>query len=103
LGGSLHFHYSPAQTSLEPGDTILLMSDGFPELFNESQEILDYTRVKDIFAETAFDTPENIISYLNKAGEKWRNSRAQADDVTFIVLKIKGDHRLRKSEQTKER
>jgi serine phosphatase RsbU (regulator of sigma subunit) len=89
LGSSLPFDYRPAETSLAAGDTVLLMSDGFPELFNENQETLDYARAKSIFAEIASDTPEKIISHLNESAEKWRNGHPQADDMTFIVLKVK--------------
>jgi serine phosphatase RsbU (regulator of sigma subunit) len=89
LGGSLPFNYQPAETSLAAGDTVLLISDGFPELFNKEKETLDYARARSIFAEIAGDAPEEIISHLNESAEKWRNGHPQADDMTFIVLKVK--------------
>ncbi|MFI5238102.1 MAG: PP2C family protein-serine/threonine phosphatase, partial [Ignavibacteriales bacterium] len=49
LGGPADFPYPKRETSLLEGDTLLLMSDGFPELFNEQKEILDYYRAKEIF------------------------------------------------------
>ena len=48
LGGSADFKYKKTETILSQGDTLLLMSDGFPELFNEQKEILDYKKSKKI-------------------------------------------------------
>jgi len=89
LGGSASFPYKMRETNLSPGDTVLLMSDGFPELFNDKDEMLDYPRVKEIFKETADSSADEIIAHLNEAGEKWSNGRPQDDDISFVVLKVK--------------
>ena len=89
LGGSLEYDYKLESRELAPGDTLLLMSDGFPELFNEKKEMLDYPQVKQIFAETAHAQPEDILSHLKRSIEKWSNGRPQNDDITFIILKVK--------------
>jgi serine phosphatase RsbU (regulator of sigma subunit) len=45
--GSVHaFPYQRREVALSPGDAILLMSDGFPELFDPQGEIFDYERVQ---------------------------------------------------------
>ena len=46
LGGTSEFKYSKKETTISPGDTLLLMSDGFPELFNKEKELLDYKKGK---------------------------------------------------------
>jgi len=38
---------------------------------------------------SAANSPAEIIEHLKKAGEAWANGRAQEDDVTFVVVKIK--------------
>ena len=88
LGGPT-FTYKKRETNLAPGDTVLLLSDGFPELFNDKDEMLDYPRIKEIFKETADKSADEIIAHLNEAGEKWSKSRPQDDDITFVVLKVK--------------
>jgi serine phosphatase RsbU (regulator of sigma subunit) len=57
LGGYRGFTYHQRKTELFPGDTILMMTDGYPELFNKDLESLDFDRVKDIFAEIAELSP----------------------------------------------
>jgi len=89
LGGPKGLAYKEVNKKLTPGDTVLLMSDGFPELFNKKMEMLDYSRVKDIFEETAQRSPEEIINHLKKAAEQWLNGKSLDDDITFVVLKFK--------------
>jgi serine phosphatase RsbU (regulator of sigma subunit) len=88
LGGPSDFPYQIIESQIYPGDIILLMSDGYPELFNSSMEILDFPRVKEIFLEAAQNSPDEVITRLNQAGENWQKGKAQEDDVTFLVLKV---------------
>ncbi len=89
LGSFSSFPYRQEELELAPGDTIVLMSDGLPEMFNPDGEILDYPAAKDIFAEVAPRSPHEIIAHLSKAGETWANGHPQEDDVTFVVMKVK--------------
>lgn len=89
LGGPTAVSYRTEDTTLIPGDTVLLMSDGFPELFNEKMELLDYPKVKEIFQEIGDESPDHIIKHLDEAGEKWRGKRPPDDDITFVVIKVK--------------
>jgi len=88
LGGVEGYAYKQIRTELASGDTILLLSDGFPELFNTKNEMLDYPRVKALFQETAESSPDEIIQALTQAAEKWRQTRQQNDDITFVVLQF---------------
>jgi len=93
LGAHCGFTYQIKQTKLEPGDTILLMTDGFPELFNQNREMLDYMRVRNLFKDVAPKSAKDIIEHLSKAGEAWSNGRPQDDDYTFVVLKVRSNGR----------
>ncbi|MDH3252103.1 MAG: SpoIIE family protein phosphatase, partial [Ignavibacteria bacterium] len=88
LGAHVGFPYAEWETTLAPGDTVLMMSDGFPELFNDHDECLDYQRVQPLFEEIADRTPNEIIAHLKTAGETWMNGNHQNDDITFVVLKV---------------
>jgi len=90
LGAFDSFPYQTIEKELAPGDTVLLMSDGLPELFNDKDEMLDYPRVQDIFKEVAEKPPTQIVPHLFAAGDKWRNARPQDDDITLVVLEAKG-------------
>ena len=89
LGGFVQFPYQQKEIDLRCGDSIVLMSDGFPERFNDKGEILDYGRAKEIFAEVGDQTPQSIIDHFTRASEAWAQGQPQEDDVTFVVLKVK--------------
>ncbi len=89
LGATKIFPYVLKETTLAPGDTILLYSDGFPELFNEAKEMYGYERVHQTFEQIAALKPQAVIEHLKKAVTKWTGGKAPNDDVTFIVLKMK--------------
>lgn len=89
LGGPYTFDYPQEQTALRPGDAILFMSDGYPELFNDKNEMLDYPRIREIFREAAARPAAEVIHHLWKAGETWANGDALRDDTTLLVVKIK--------------
>lgn len=89
LGSPIDLKYAQQEIFLEKGDTILLMSDGFPELFNEQKEILGYDSVKNIFGKIAFAQPGEIIRHLCREVDKWKANADQEDDITFVVVKVK--------------
>jgi serine phosphatase RsbU (regulator of sigma subunit)/ligand-binding sensor domain-containing protein len=89
LGTMDNFPYELKEMELFKGDTLLLMSDGFPELQNENNEIYGYKRARNSFEEVAEKDPEEIISYLKEEGSRWVNDNNPDDDVTFVVIKVK--------------
>jgi serine phosphatase RsbU (regulator of sigma subunit) len=89
LGSFPDYPYKHKELNLSNGDTVLFMSDGLTELFNNRKEILGEERTKTLFAETASRTPEQIIEYMVKAGEKWAAGQALEDDMTMVVLKVR--------------
>jgi len=89
LGGPADFTYPRRETSLSKGDTLLLMSDGFPELFNKHKEILDYSRAKALFGSFGEKTASDTIKSLLKEVEIWKGEAKQEDDITFVVVKKK--------------
>ncbi len=89
LGTFNNFPYSVLESNLSSGDTILLMTDGFPELLNDKNEMYGYKRARNLFEELANEAPEEIISKLKDAGSEWVNDNDPDDDVTFVVIKVK--------------
>jgi serine phosphatase RsbU (regulator of sigma subunit) len=89
LGAIKKFNYHHDYVHMEPGDTILLLTDGLPELFNRDKEMFGYDRVRECFKEVGEESPGEIVSCLNKRAEKWLNYKPQDDDMTFVVIKFK--------------
>jgi serine phosphatase RsbU (regulator of sigma subunit)/ligand-binding sensor domain-containing protein len=89
LGTMDNFPYELKEMELFSGDTILLMSDGFPELQNQHNEMFGYKRAKNSFEEVAEKEPEKIIGYLKEQGNRWADNKDPDDDVTFVIIKVK--------------
>ncbi len=89
LGAFYDFQYQQEIIKVEPGDVILLLTDGFIELFNSNREIIDYNLIKKAFADSALNEPQIIINNLMNTAEQWLNGFQQSDDITFLVIKIK--------------
>lgn len=87
LGGFANFPYESAETTVEPGDTIILMSDGFPEAFNEDGEMLGYERASEFVRSVASLEPTSMIEALMEFAEEWSGHGPISDDITFLVLR----------------
>lgn len=91
LGATASFSTEEKILKLETGDTVLLLSDGYIELFNDQDEILDYPRLIQYFQQVGEQSPDDIVAHLIKRGDQWRKVRPQTDDITFVVIKVKGE------------
>jgi serine phosphatase RsbU (regulator of sigma subunit) len=89
LGAVSDFPYQLKETTVSPGDTMLLLSDGLPELFKKDKEMFSYERVVQVFSKCAHKSPEEIIEDLKTAGSDWVEDEDPDDDVTFVVIKVK--------------
>ncbi len=89
LGGPAFSNYQTIETILYPGDTVLLMTDGFAELFNDKGETLDHPRIKDAFQSVGSNGVEQIIEHLRRVGQEWSHGKPQDDDITFVLFKVK--------------
>ncbi len=89
IGAMDHTQYSVTGLQLNEGDTLLLMSDGMPELQNENEEMYGYERLGKSFQKAAGQSPLAITSMLKKEAAAWVNDAPPDDDVTFVVIKAK--------------
>jgi serine phosphatase RsbU (regulator of sigma subunit) len=89
LGAVYDFPYQTKTAELKSGDTLLLLSDGLPELFNDNKEMFGYDRVTKEYEKVASNKANEIIEHLKNIGADWVNGNDPEDDVTFVVLKMK--------------
>ncbi|MEM6648495.1 MAG: PP2C family protein-serine/threonine phosphatase [Bacteroidota bacterium] len=89
LGSPVVLPYRKTCHALAPGDTVMLMSDGFPELFNPANEMFGYEQAVGIFEAVAAEAPQAIVEYFKATGRAWAEGRPSDDDITFVVFKVK--------------
>ena len=88
--GTLGADYHDVSIDLVAGDTVLFMTDGFPELQNANGQQLGYAAAIDEFIAAAKGTTaDDVIASLAAAAKRWNGERPPNDDVTFVVVRAK--------------
>jgi serine phosphatase RsbU (regulator of sigma subunit) len=90
LGIAPSTRYAASQLVLEPGDLILLMTDGVVEASSLEGELYGSERVLQVVAQNRQQTSGEIISRLFDAVSEFCRGRFQ-DDATAVVIKLTGD------------
>jgi serine phosphatase RsbU (regulator of sigma subunit) len=87
--GTYGSDYPEADVTLASGDTVLFLTDGFPELMNHAGQQLGYTAALDAFAAAAAAaTADGVIAALAEAARRWHGDAPPNDDVTFVVVRV---------------
>jgi serine phosphatase RsbU (regulator of sigma subunit) len=94
LGSVPDYPYFRETVLLHDDDVLLLLSDGYPELVNQSGEMLGYDNAAELLSTTGNLSAEKIIEQFRNKAHEWTQSVRPNDDVTFIAVK---KHPLKKS------
>jgi len=87
--GTLGTDYHEQIAQLASGDTVLLLTDGFPELLDASGQQLGYAAVTQAFADAATaESAEEVIARINATARRWHGEQPPNDDVTFVVVRV---------------
>jgi serine phosphatase RsbU (regulator of sigma subunit) len=87
--GTIGSEYEERHVKLASGDTVLFLTDGFPELMNDAGQQLGYGAALDAFADAAKGaTADAVIGALSSFSARWHGDAAPNDDVTFVVVRI---------------
>lgn len=80
------------QQHLEPGDVLLLFTDGCSEAQNPSGEMFGTRRIGQCLAAYAPLGAEAVTQGLKAAVEAFEQNRMRNDDLTVLVLEYRGEH-----------
>jgi serine phosphatase RsbU (regulator of sigma subunit) len=87
--GTLGTTYEQTRVALQSGDTVLFLSDGFPELMNDAGQQLGYAAALDAFAQAArAESAAGVIESLEAFAARWHGEAPPNDDVTFVVARV---------------
>lgn len=78
---------APVILSLQPGDLLLLITDGFFEWENSSQEQFGFDRLADMIRKHCHLPPEEIIAEIYHSVLAFAGGTKQKDDLTAVLVK----------------
>lgn len=87
LGAVNNSNYNTEEIEINHNDVILILSDGFPEIQNSSNEQYGYQRLTDTFLQIGNKNSDDIITILKNEVSNWLGNKELEDDVTFVVIK----------------
>ena len=87
LGITPEATFPSAEATLQPGDTLVLFTDGVVEAFNAAGEEFSDTRWLNIIRGLPNLNAQQTLQYLMKSVEDFVGATRQSDDITCLVLR----------------
>lgn len=81
-------HYHSTETRWEPGDLLVLYSDGITEAFNADAEMYGIERFKNLLVENLALSPSEIRTEILSDLEAYQQDESLHDDITLVVARF---------------
>jgi sigma-B regulation protein RsbU (phosphoserine phosphatase) len=74
-------------TVLEPGDCLVLYTDGITEADNAAGDLFEEERLEAVIASRAWESADDLLQAIVAAVEEFTGDTPQADDFTLVVAR----------------
>ena len=89
LGVMDDYKYKTNTLDLEPGDRLLVYTDGVTESRNEKSEFFGDNRFIDFLNEKVNENPKDLIESIYDKLKEFSNGNEQSDDITILCVELK--------------
>jgi sigma-B regulation protein RsbU (phosphoserine phosphatase) len=79
--------YEEVRTRMEPGDTLVLFSDGVTEAVNPADEDFGEQRLADLVATLQDRSAREIVQAVHAEVARFTQGAPPADDITVVVAR----------------
>ncbi|MCC5816005.1 MAG: serine/threonine-protein phosphatase [Leptospira sp.] len=86
--GILNTNYTTQELVMEPGDKLILYSDGVTETFGESDRLFGEEELFQFLKKNLNARSHELPQLLNKALNQFRHEKELTDDTTFVCLEL---------------
>ncbi len=90
LGACDEIRYDEGSIQMEPGDVILVYTDGVTEAVGQNGGWYTVDRLRRVLEEKKMAAPTDIIAAVTDDVKQFKGNAQQADDITLICLQYKG-------------
>ena len=80
--------YKSAQVDLQPGDSIVLFSDGISEAMNSADEEWGEERMMEALTKLGEKSPEEAVEAILDAADSFVAGAPQHDDMTLVIFRV---------------
>jgi len=80
--------FSNTMVELDPGDILTMFTDGVTEQENEAGDEFSISRLEDVVSSRQTEPAAALVADITAAVSTFAGSKAQADDLTVVVVKI---------------
>lgn len=87
IGISQEVNYECCEVEIEPGDSLILYTDGIPEALNSEGEFYSFDRLEDFLIKNKDEEAEKILDLVLTDVKEFAGDHPQEDDITMVVLK----------------
>jgi PAS domain S-box-containing protein len=88
IGLGAEHGYMSKTVPLEPGDLLVLASDGVVETMDENGHLLGFGRLETILRQAPVSSAEAMQFHLLEAVVDFAGERERADDMTIVVVRV---------------
>lgn len=88
LGAQSAFAYTEVNLATQPGDLLVMLTDGIPEAENEHGQQLGERAVRALCEEHSGQGAAGLLAKLREAVQRHCGRRQPADDITLVVAEI---------------
>jgi serine phosphatase RsbU (regulator of sigma subunit) len=94
--------YPATRIDLQPGDTLVLFSDGVTEAMNPSEELFGVARLREVLS-GQMETPlDQIQKCVLESVENFSRGASQADDLTLLLVRYRAAAAIARAESRPE-
>ena len=87
LGVAPNFQYEESSVILDPGDTLVLYTDGVTEAMNAEDEEFGLDRLRDLFTNVPPRNPKETNAAIFEAVSAFAGDTPQSDDITCLACR----------------
>jgi serine phosphatase RsbU (regulator of sigma subunit) len=91
LGARPDAVYTEQVVQLQPGDQLVVISDGLLEERNARRELFGFERMLATIAQADAGDPEQALDQIWETVARFRGEAEQSDDITLVVVQVAAD------------
>jgi serine phosphatase RsbU (regulator of sigma subunit) len=92
IGAYEELEYHEETIEMQPGDTIIVYTDGVTEAIGQNGDWYTVDRLKDFLLGYRSASPSALVTAVAEDVSQFKGTAQKADDITMICLQYKGGH-----------